>query len=291
MTNLSNSAPVIAEFDKAIRQFGLADGAVENARIDFLGKLGPAYANGSLGFKVKPMKNGDVPEAVEGDYAQHALEIYTAARTEKLGRVVPLHAPMKTVWTDVIKASRADVTIVQRALALVKELTDESNARVAEAKAAAVAAGEKFSASDVKTFNVKTYDAIVKVTKAQAKAFADAERKEQGLPPRMSDDELRALFDAAPKKKTEAQELAAVVKALDKMAKTFPAHAGQYGAAAVDLGATLANLKTADAATAKRDDFIAYMVEKGYSMEQAISIADAPRQNAPDGGRVLKEAA
>jgi hypothetical protein len=108
----------------------------------------------------------------------------------------------------------------------------ESDAR----KAAIEARGEKVSASDL--FTVKTYDAVLKVTNAQAKAFG-----EKGAEGAFDTDDIRAVFDAKPKTPNEAKDAEGVAKSLRKMAKAFPGNAATYERLASDLDGVVAKLK------------------------------------------------
>jgi hypothetical protein len=279
---LSNSETILKATDTAIAKFATRDGDGEVSRVEFLQFVSEKFLAEELAAQArKPTKSGDVREATEGDYAAHALGVWAEARAKVLGKadVRPVKESRKSELSAIFRAATARPDIVKATREMVSALAAQAERAAAEAQKS----GRSLDASE--KFTVRSYDAIVKVARAQVKAFT-----EHGEAGRFSDDDIRDCFAPTESTPDEARDLEGVIKKLGVMAKRFPANASVYEATAKALAATLTALKTGATAKASRDDFIAKAVAQGHSAETAAAFYDAPRQTAPDGGRVLQAA-
>jgi hypothetical protein len=277
---LSNSDTVLKATDTAIAGFARRDGDGEVSRVEFLQFVSEKFLASELAAAPrKPTKSGDVKEATEGDYAKHALGVWAKARAVVLGKseVRPVKESRASELGAIFKATRVRPDIVAATRSVVSALAAQSERDAA--------AAEKSGASFEK-FTVRSYDAIVKVARAQVAAI-DTDAADKG---RFSDDDIRDVFAPTESTPDEAKDLAGVIKKLGTMAKRFPANAAVYADVASKLNDALTALKTGASAKASRDDFIAKAVAQGHSAETAAAFYDAPRQTAPDGGRVLQAA-
>ena len=161
---------------------------------------------------------------------------------------------------------------------LVKKATREVvGALVREAAKAAEEAQKAGRALEAnEKFNVRTYDAIVKVARAQVSAF-----NENGEDGRFSDRDIRECFAAAVSEPDEAKDLDGVINKLGTMVKRYPENAPIYEAAITTMKGTLASLKESVVAKANREDFIAKAVAAGHDAESAAAFYDMPKMAVP----------
>jgi ribosomal protein L35 len=243
MVDRSNSEVAFNNADKILSDLGATAGKGLMAKLDFIAKAAELYVAKELRH-VAPKGKGKVTHS---HFAAHAVEKWNEKQTAQLGKAdVMVEGTVSKLTSEVgavfrATAKRPDIVPFARGI--------DSDMRKAD-----------------KEYSIKTYDAVIKVARAQANDMDNM----------LTEEGARAALTPTASETDETKSLDAIVKKLNKMADEFPANAAAYKAAATALAPIVSLLK----GDAERQKFIDAAVLNGHDAKAAAAFYDAPRKKA-----------
>ena len=242
MVDRNNMEVAFVNADKVLSDLGAQFAKGLMSRLDFIDKAAALYVAKELRH-VTPKGKGKVTHT---HYATHAVDKWNEKQAAQLG---------KADMVDAVASRVSEVGAVLRATAKRPDIVKFARSIDSALRAA-----------DTDGYKLKTYDAVIRVARAQAKDMNTV----------LSEDDARAALMPTESETDEAKSLAAIVKKLTSMAEAFPMNAKSYTAAANALAPIVALLK----GDAERAKFIEAAVANGHDAKAAAAFYDAPRQKA-----------
>ena len=252
MIERSNMEVAFANADKILSDLGAQSAKGLMSKLDFIAKAAELYVAKELRH-VAPKGKGKVTHV---HHAAHAVDKWNEKQVAQLGKAdIMVEGTVSKLTSEVgavlrATAKRPDIVPFARAVDGAMRKADPD-------------------------YGVKTYDAVIKVARAQANAMDKV----------LTEPEARAALTPKESETDEGKSLDAIVKKLTKMAEEFPSHAKAYTKAAEALtsvvtlvrdGAATAKLQTTEA----RDVFIATAVANGHDAKAAAAFYDAGQKKA-----------
>ena len=206
------------ETDELIIEKARSAGKGTLSKVEFLQEVSERCVDGLLNHVTPKARKAGTVAAVEiKHYAQHAQDLWDKNFAATVNSVASKVTRVSELTTILYAAQEGRRDIVAAARKAEAELRAKMDGAVARRE------------SGAKPYTGRTYDMIIRAARAQTakmKATKDAEKRA------LTDDELAAAL--LPKKRdpaTELDDMSAIVKSLEGMAKDYPENADAYNAA------------------------------------------------------------